>query len=62
VRLSKKRVQAFVYTLTTWRKRLAAKGIINPEGNPHEQFKRIHMKLQNLKKIGVWEGFVWPVS
>ena len=49
-------------TLTTWRKRLAAKGMINPEGNPHEQFKRIHMKLQKLKKIGVWEGFVWAVT
>jgi AAA domain/RepB DNA-primase from phage plasmid len=49
-------------TLATWRKRLAAKGVINPEGNPHEQFKRIHMKLQKLKKIGVWEGFVWAVT
>lgn len=49
-------------TLAIWRKRLAAKGIINPEGNPHEQFKRIHMKLQKLQRIGVWEGFVWPVT
>jgi hypothetical protein len=49
-------------TLAIWRKRLAAKGIINPDGNPHEQFKRIHMKLQKLRKIGVWEGFVWPVT
>jgi hypothetical protein len=49
-------------TLTTWRKRLAARRIINPEGNPHEQFKRIHVRLANLGKIGIWGDFVWPIN
>jgi hypothetical protein len=49
-------------TFATWRKRLAAKRIINPEGNPHEQFKRIHVKLANLGKIGIWEDFAWPIN
>ncbi|MET3364256.1 AAA family ATPase [Bradyrhizobium ottawaense] len=48
-------------TLTTWRNRLAARGVINPEGNPYQQFQRIHLKLQKLGKIGIWEDFVWPV-
>ncbi|MFG3595525.1 AAA family ATPase [Bradyrhizobium sp. RDI18] len=46
--------------LTTWRSRLIARAIINPEGNPYEQFKRIHLKLAKLKKIGIWGEFVWP--
>jgi hypothetical protein len=49
-------------TLTTWRNRLAARAIINPEGNPYEQFKRIYLKLAKLKKIGIWKDFVWPTN
>jgi hypothetical protein len=49
-------------TFATWRKRLAARRIINPEGNPHEQFKRIHVRLANLGKIGIREDFVWPIK
>ncbi|WP_390894592.1 AAA family ATPase [Bradyrhizobium diazoefficiens] len=48
-------------TLTTWRNRLAARGIINPKGNPYQEFQRIHLKLQKLKKIEIWEDFVWPI-
>lgn len=47
--------------LTTWRNRLAARGVINPKGNPYQEFQRIHLKLQKLGKIGIWEDFVWPV-
>ncbi|MCK1620801.1 AAA family ATPase [Bradyrhizobium sp. 159] len=49
-------------TLTTWRNRLAARGIINPKGNPYQEFQRIHLKLQKVGKIGIWEDFVWPVT
>ena len=49
-------------TLTTWRKRLADRRIINPDGNPHEQFKRIYVRLSKLKKIGIWEEFVRPIN
>lgn len=49
-------------TLATWRKRLADRRIINPDGNQYEQFKRIHVRLAMLSKIGIWEEFVWPVS
>ncbi len=49
-------------TLATWRNRLAARGVINPEGNPYQQFKRIYVKLASLKKIGIWKEFVWPVN
>lgn len=49
-------------TLAIWRKRLAARGIINAEGNPYQEFKRIYVRLEQRKKIGIWEGFVWPVN
>jgi AAA domain/RepB DNA-primase from phage plasmid len=49
-------------TLATWRNRLAARGVINPEGNPYQQFKRIYVRLAKLKKIGIWKEFVWPIN
>lgn len=49
-------------TLATWRNRLAARGIINPEGNQYQQFKRIHVRLAKLKKIGIWKEFVRPIN
>lgn len=49
-------------TLTVWRDRLLKLGIINPEGNYREQFKRIRVTLQNAMTIGIWEDFVWPVT
>jgi hypothetical protein len=49
-------------TLATWRNRLAARGVVNPEGNPYQQFKRIYVRLAKLKKIGIWKEFVWPIK
>jgi len=49
-------------TLGQWRERLLKVGIINAEGSPREQFKRIHVALQNARAIGVWEDLVWAVT
>jgi hypothetical protein len=49
-------------TLDIWRDRLLKLAIINPEGNPREQFKRIRVTLQNAMIIGIWEDFAWPVT
>jgi AAA domain len=49
-------------TLDEWKSHLLKAGVINEKGNPREQFKRIHVTLQNAGLIGVWEGFVWPVT
>jgi len=50
---------ARVVTLDEWGEWLGKAGVINVEGNPREQFKRIREELQNAKLIGVWEGLVW---
>lgn len=47
-------------TLTYWREYLEKAGVINPEGNPREQFRRIRVTLQDRGYIGVWDDFVWP--
>jgi hypothetical protein len=49
-------------TLTEWRDRLEKVHVINPKGSPREQFKRIHVTLQNVGLIGIWEEFVWAVT
>ena len=46
-------------TLDEWRDRLGKAGVINVEGNPRQEFKRIREDLQSAKLIGVWEDFVW---
>jgi hypothetical protein len=46
-------------TLTLWRGYLEKAGVINPEGNPREQFRRIRVTLQERGFIGVWDDFVW---
>src|SRR5262249_44391048 len=46
-------------TLDEWRERLRKTEVINVEGNPRQQFKRILEDLQSAKVIDVWEGFVW---
>ena len=51
-----------VVTLAEWRERLEKVRIINPEGNPREQFKRIHVTLLNAGVIGIWEEVVWAVT
>lgn len=49
-------------TLTQWRDRLFKLSILNAKGNPREQFRRIHVTLKDRAMIGIWEGFVWPVT
>jgi hypothetical protein len=46
-------------TLTYWRNYLEKAAVINPEGNPREQFRRIRVTLQERGFIGVWNDFVW---
>ena len=46
-------------TLHSWRTYLEKAGVINPDGNPREQFRRIRVTLQERGFIGVWDGFVW---
>jgi energy-coupling factor transporter ATP-binding protein EcfA2 len=46
-------------TLDQWKNFLEKAGVINPEGNPREQFKRIRVTLQSGGYIGVWSDFVW---
>jgi hypothetical protein len=42
-----------------WRSYLVSAGLINPDGNPREQFRRMNVTLQGGGYIGVWDGFVW---
>jgi hypothetical protein len=49
-------------SLSQWFVTLKKLSIVNVEGNPREQFRRIHVTLKNLGFIGTWEGFVWPVT
>jgi AAA domain-containing protein len=46
-------------TLAQWRGYLEKAGVINPEGNPREQFRRIRVTLQDRGYVGVWDNFVW---
>lgn len=49
-------------SLTTWRDRLLKLSILNAKGNPRQEFSRIHVTLKNKGRIGIWDGFVWPVT
>jgi hypothetical protein len=49
-------------TLAEWRDRLEKVGIVNREGNPREQFRRIRVTLLNRSVIGIWDDFVWAVT
>jgi hypothetical protein len=49
-------------TLPEWKDLLLKAGILNAEGNPREQFRRIHVTLINAGAVGVWEGNVWAVT
>jgi len=49
-------------TLSEWRHRLEKVGVINSEGNPREQFRRIRVKLLSGGFIGIWEEFAWAVT
>jgi hypothetical protein len=48
--------------MNVWRSSLEKLSIINAKGNPREQFRRIHVTLKNAGLIGIWNGFVWPVT
>ncbi|OIQ68083.1 hypothetical protein GALL_503300 [mine drainage metagenome] len=49
-------------TLVAWRERLEKTRVINPKGNPRQEFQRIHVTLKNAGVIGIWEEFVWAVT
>jgi AAA domain len=49
-------------TLDYWREHLANQGILNVDGNPRQEFKRIRLELIERGVIGVWENFVWIVT
>jgi hypothetical protein len=49
-------------TMTLWKERLEKTRLINPDGNPRQEFQRIHVTLKNAGAIGIWEDFVWPVT
>jgi AAA domain len=42
-----------------WRRYLESANLINKDGNPREQFRRMNVTLQDGGYIGVREGFVW---
>lgn len=46
-------------TLTYFRGYLEKAGVINPDGNPREQFRRIRVTLQERGIIGVWDEWIW---
>ncbi|MET4149915.1 AAA family ATPase [Bradyrhizobium sp. RT7b] len=49
-------------TLEQWDDRLRKEGIINPKGNPSEEFKRIRVRLKNDGVIGIWDDYVWAIT
>ena len=46
-------------TLDLWKSWLIAASIINPDGNPREEFRRIRVTLLGRKTIGIWGTYVW---
>ncbi len=51
-----------VVTEEQWRKNLTMRRILNRDGNPREQFKRIRDGLLKKKRIGVWGDYFWCVA
>jgi len=49
-------------THAKWKERLEKRAIINPEGNPRQEFQRIRVTLENNGHIGTWEKLSWPVT
>jgi hypothetical protein len=45
--------------LQLWYKYLVKASLVNEDGNPREQFRRIRVTLQEQGYIGVWDDFVW---
>jgi hypothetical protein len=48
-----------VVTTDQWKDRLARRQLINPDGNPRQQLKRIQITLQKCGAIGIWDQHVW---
>jgi len=46
-------------TLDDWRGYLIKHSVINPKGGYREQFRRLHVALNNAGKIGIWNDLVW---
>jgi hypothetical protein len=49
-------------TLDQWREYLFKHNLINREASYREQFKRLHVTLENSRNIGIWNNFVWSVT
>jgi hypothetical protein len=49
-------------TLELWRNCLLNSAVLNKNGNPREEFRRIRMTLERLEYIGVWNDYVWIVT
>lgn len=49
-------------TFERWRHMLAGDGLINPNGNPRQQFKRHRVTLENAGLIGTSDEFAWCVT
>jgi AAA domain len=54
--------EAKTVTSTEWKDQLLKASIINRDGNPREQFRRIHVTLSNAGLIGIWNDIVWAVT
>jgi hypothetical protein len=46
-------------TLDAWREYLGKHSVINLKGSYREQFRRLHVVLNNAGKIGIWNDLVW---
>jgi hypothetical protein len=49
-------------SLQQWQRHMELGGIVNAEGNPREQRRRIVVTLKSAGFIGVWDDFVWCVT
>ena len=49
-------------TKAVWRQHLEKSGLVNPDGNPREQLRRLVVTLKSQGAVGLWEDFVWPVT
>jgi hypothetical protein len=49
-------------TKAEWRRHLERGGVVNAEGNPREQQRRLIVTLKNAGLIGAWDDFIWPVT
>jgi hypothetical protein len=49
-------------TLDAWKDYCEKLAVINRKGNPREEFKRLHVTLENVGAIGIWNENVWVVT